>query len=906
MMKRKQHRIVAALLALVLCLGLLPAAALAKDDYETIRYFLGSSTAQSLSESEFNSYGSKYGLCTLTRVIQWSGKSEEKLENLVLKGQEMALTKPAASSNMTFGDWTYADGTVFTGSISKDTTIYLKEVKATASYQVSFDLGGASGTVPATQTITSGGKAKKPTDPSWSGHKFEGWYTSSGTAWNFSTAVTGSMKLTARWSVISSGTTEYTVTLNANGGTGDYTATQKVASGKTASLPTDLVRSGYYLEGWYDQAGIKYTSSTPITANCTLTAKWSKDTFSFANVKVSVGTQYFNSTYSISKKYLEYLKNGETNSVRYSTGETIAFKEYIQRNSESAWNGSCFGMAAVYCLAYAGNIDADVFQSNARGLIDLPYPSQSTSTNDLINFYYLTQFTYKITKQFSSNSGLTTSERNSMVVNAMKSTNNYVILTFTYGKGSGHAIVGTGYTIEGNTCVINIWNPNYPTLEGKLEIPLSGDSAPSFTSDTKGAATYNVKLKFTGAFTVESSKSTYDAKNLQQYITGKTSSSSITTQSVSYTLLDDEDMDFAVLTTSVADFTLTSADGTTAVIEDGDVVSGDMDVERSVIYGGFDDTCTYFLTAKDAAKLEVETYGQDADIQLLANDQYASVTANGLNSVLFDGTSVKTECKSATEQTISISSDLLGDTWNKVTVTGTDTALTVTPESGGVKVSSRNNISVSVQGTNVDSQEKTTPKTVAVTASGVTVSTSGSDMQADPATVENPFTDVASDAYYIDPVLWAVSKNITTGTTDTTFSPDKTCTRAQIITFLWRAADEPEPTGSNPFTDVAEGEFYYKAAVWAAEQGIVSGTEFAPNDPCTRAMAVEFIWLSKDAPSAAQADFTDVSADASYAKAVDWALETGVTTGTTDTTFSPEKTCTRAQIVTFLYRASDK
>lgn len=163
---------------------------------------------------------------------------------------------------------------------------------------------------------------------------------------------------------------------------------------------------------------------------------------------------------------------------------------------------------------------------------------------------------------------------------------------------------------------------------------------------------------------------------------------------------------------------------------------------------------------------------------------------------------------------------------------------------------------------------------------------------------ENPFTDVKESNYFYDPVLWAVEQNITSGTSSTTFSPEQTCTRSQIIAFLWRAAASPEPTGTNPFTDVKEGAYYEKAATWAAEQGMVSGTEFKPNDPCTRLMAIEFMWKQAGSPEASETVFTDVSSDA-----VDWAVETGVTSGTSDTTFSPDQICTRGQIVTFLYRA---
>ena len=169
----------------------------------------------------------------------------------------------------------------------------------------------------------------------------------------------------------------------------------------------------------------------------------------------------------------------------------------------------------------------------------------------------------------------------------------------------------------------------------------------------------------------------------------------------------------------------------------------------------------------------------------------------------------------------------------------------------------------------------------------------------------NPFTDVAEDAYYYAPALWAAKNGVTTGTSATTFSPEQTCTRGEIITLLWRFRGSPEPgfTGS-AYGDVTDPDsYYYKACQWAAEQGMAKGDTFAPNDPCTRAMAVEFLWYANQCPrSDTGSGFADVPAGASYADAVTWAVNWGVTQGTGEGTFSPDLTCTRGQIVTFLFR----
>ncbi len=201
--------------------------------------------------------------------------------------------------------------------------------------------------------------------------------------------------------------------------------------------------------------------------------------------------------------------------------------------------------------------------------------------------------------------------------------------------------------------------------------------------------------------------------------------------------------------------------------------------------------------------------------------------------------------------------------------------------------------------------------TVTVTAVGGASETcevkvfAGSNNQA-----SNPFVDVKEGEYYYDPVLWAVNHDpqITKGTDETHFSPDATCTRGQIVTFLWRAVGCPEPLAEeNPFDDVSENDYYYKAVLWAVENGITAGTDpgrFSPDSGCTRAQVVTFLWRAegKPAPSASANPFVDVVSGEYYYDAVLWAVDKDITKGTDATHFSPNATCTRGQIVTFLYR----
>ena len=230
---------------------------------------------------------------------------------------------------------------------------------------------------------------------------------------------------------------------------------------------------------------------------------------------------------------------------------------------------------------------------------------------------------------------------------------------------------------------------------------------------------------------------------------------------------------------------------------------------------------------------------------------------------------------------------------------GTTITVTATPDKGyeldTLKVTDKN-------GDKVKLTEKNGKYTFTMPASAVTVKATFTK------TAENPFTDVNDDAYYKDAVIWAVENGITKGISGTMFSPDAACTRAQAVTFLWRAAGSPSPkSGAMPFGDVAADAYYHDAVLWAVENGITKGTSdttFSPDSKCTRAQIVTFLWRAQKSPAVASVNvFTDVAADAYYADAVNWAVVNGITSGTSAATFSPNADCTRAQIVTFLYRS---
>ena len=285
----------------------------------------------------------------------------------------------------------------------------------------------------------------------------------------------------------------------------------------------------------------------------------------------------------------------------------------------------------------------------------------------------------------------------------------------------------------------------------------------------------------------------------------------------------------------------------------------------------------------------------------LASNYYVSSTANGVWTVSYSAPSSGGGSSSSSRRyDVSAPSVKHGD----VTVSpksaskGDTVTITVKPDSGyeldtlTVKDASGSKIKVKDKGDG--------KFTFTMPASKVTVSAEFAEIE----TLD--FADVPTDAYYYEAVKWAAKKGITGGIGNGLFGPNQPCTRAQIVTFLWRAAGSPEPKTMSSFADVSMDAYYAKAVAWAVENGITTGTgdgKFSPDATCTRAQSVTFLFRAIGKLVDSKAEFSDVLADSYYANAVDWAVENGVTNGIGDGLFGPDNSCTRAQIVTFLYRA---
>lgn len=242
-----------------------------------------------------------------------------------------------------------------------------------------------------------------------------------------------------------------------------------------------------------------------------------------------------------------------------------------------------------------------------------------------------------------------------------------------------------------------------------------------------------------------------------------------------------------------------------------------------------------------------------------------------------------------------------------------------------VTLASSKIVTVNEDGKTTEGDTSSQPFTVTITRAGTTtdggtggaggggIGGGGGGTVVTPApggATQNPFVDVKQGDYYYDAVQWAVGKKITSGTSATTFTPDGICTRAQTVTFLWRSQGSPKAAGAeNPFTDVSKDAYYYDAVLWAVAQGITNGTSaitFSPDATVTRGQTAAFLWRVAKQPQVDQTanPFADVTQDAYYYNAVLWAVAKEITNGTSSTTFSPDQGCTRAQIVTFLWRTN--
>ena len=725
--------------------------------------------------------------------------------------------------------------------------------------------------------------------------------------------------------MLTCGKASYTVNFNTNGGS--EVDTQTLVHGEKVVKPADPKLNGFTFGGWYTDEDCtdenKYDFETPVTANFTLYAKW-EGTFYGIRITDKDGNAVYvtsenandvlgDGTVVYTPGYIEEGKNLDDFLDKMLRGETV---EGI-RLPKLTLNGASFKQLAV------GNWGDDSMTQTLNLFLQLELMGDNSIAYDETYsgkgaVHSLDVYTLCITGSGTLN--VTAPAENGWGLSGDWSNYRQESGTVTiqvgdcgigYDTWSGFSLMfhGGKLTIEaGNDPkdygVINSWNEISFDISESTTF-LLGDSAENCISLTAPYTIDSVRQELTDAY--DEGKLTHDPfylsltanytvtfdtnggskVNSQTVPYGETAKTPAIPAKTGYTFagwyLEGEKFNFNTPVTK--DMTLTARWTANQYTITFDTAGGSAIAPITQDYG------TAITAPADPTKSGYTFAGWTPEIPATMPAENLTVTAhwryNGGGGSSYSYYTIK--ATAGTGGSISPSG-------NVSVREGRDQTFTITPDKGYAVAN------VKIDGRSIGAVKSYTFENVRRTH---TIEVIFMKANGNPQT--GVFVDVATGSYYEDAVDWAVENGITKGTDDTHFSPDGICTRAQAVTFLWRTAGSPKPeTRAMPFTDVPVGSYYYDAVLWAVENGITKGTSdttFSPNMTCSRAQIVAFLWRSEKSPAAGTANpFADVKSTAYYAGAVLWAVREDITKGTTSTTFSPDADCSRAQIVTFLWR----
>ena len=783
---------------------------------------------------------------------------------IIRKGYTFAGWNTAANGS----GITYADQASIKNLTAKSNeTITLYAMWTADVYTITFAANGGTGTM-ANQIFATGNTAAISANAfTKAGYSFNGWKDdkNASVAENGTVDIVGrSTSLTAQWTANS-----YTVEFHANGGTGslgNQSFTYDVAQNLTANA-SSITRTGYTFAGWSDRPAAtiatysdqaNVSNLTPIKdGNVTLYAVWQSNTYKVSFI-ANGGTGGMEDL---------TITNGESKELSNNTFTREGYKF-------SGWNTRADGKGTYYSDGATVN-----FTPDASGIVTLyamwteavRYNISGTVKNDTPAVVSGADVTLKMGSTVIASTKTNASGKYSLT-NILSGLYNLVITkdgkTVTQLITVAQADVTADITLPGTTTKNSVL-----VIDGE-----AGETVPNVVVgglDTL-AQTENADITMTVTAKAE------DEANTQQ--------TAIKTAAGSQKLAQYLDITLKKGTTDIGDTNTTVLE-----IVQPFSFSGKTDVTVWRYHGSAAEKLKK-LETKPVAPFEDGTYFADSQNGLIyvyavkfstyAVSYQEVIPSSGGGTTSYSVTGNPSENGTVkTDKTTASSGD-------KVTVTATpNTGYTMK----SLSVMDANGKSIDL----INNRNGTF--TFTMPSSNVTVSATFAKQSG------GPFVDVADNAYYYDAVLWAVEKGITNGTSATTFSPDMTCTRAQTVTFLWRAMGSPDPTSTScPFTDVIKDAYYYKAVLWATEKGITVGTSsttFSPEITVTRGQTATLLWRTADKPTVTVTNpFGDVASDAYYADAVLWAVSKGITTGTGNAAFSPADGCTRAQIVTFLYR----
>ena len=585
-----------------------------------------------------------------------------------------------------------------------------------------------------------------------------------------------------------------------------------------------------------------------------------------------------------------------------TSNSSIGEKAHLRAQENQSWGGVCYGISASMALLYNGLIPAtDLSSHPISSYYKMGNPKDDSKFSNMITAYQLSQGLKNGGSDASAiastyNPGIFSDLVNwakgynslstflSTLVHSLKN-DQVMVLILAYknindNETSNHAILLTGvsYDSEDDQYTISLYDPNTVNdtyKQGEFTImTVSGDYS-SFVVLTHNQNISNVDYISMDLLNVDSLKRIKldESSGVKSY----TNTTSIT------------------LPMGTGTYTIKNSQGK-SLSYDGNKFSGDMTV-YSISDISHGDGAEYIIETDNSDFFKLSNLKGDGSFSFTGSDYQTSFEEEGATGATVSPHSIKltgdnytfTGCL-MTEQKMNDNENALGE------ISGTATApVEISVEKSEVVAKSTNPLT-NITGTKILGN---TTQTSQIT-SGTTISTNQVNVE------KNKFVDVSPDKYYAAAVEWAVKENITSGTSVTTFSPNAACTRAQIVALLYRMSGAPAVSSvSNPFSDVKNSAYYANAVKWAVKNKVTSGTSaktFSPNAPCTRAQIVSFLWRMKGTPSTAYSGkFRDVKSSAYYASAVSWAVQNNVTKGTSSTTFSPNATCTRAQAVMFLY-----
>ena len=725
--------------------------------------------------------------------------------------------------------------------------------------------------------------------------------------------------------MLTCGKASYTVNFNTNGGS--EVDTQTVVHGEKVVKPADPKLNGFTFGGWYTDEDCtdenKYDFETPVTANFTLYAKW-EGTFYGIRITDKDGEVYYitsenandvlgDGTVVYTPGYIEEGKNLDDFLDKMLRGETV---EGI-RLPKLTLNGASFKQLAV------GNWGDDLmtqqlnvfFQLELVGDSSIAYDETYSGEGavhslDVFALCITGSGTLNVTAPAENGWGLSgdwrfyRQESGTVTITGGKQGIWYDIWSrFSLMFHGGKLTIEAGNDPK-DYGVINSWERISFDISESTTF-LLGDSAENCISLTAPYTIDSVRQELTDAY--DEGKLTHDPfylsltanytvtfdtnggskVNSQTVPYGETAKTPAIPTKTGYTFagwyLEGEKFNFSTPVTK--DMTLTAKWTANQYTITFDTDGGSAVAPITQDYG------TAITAPADPTKSGYTFAGWTPEIPATMPAENLTVTAhwryNGGGGSSYSYYTIK--ATAGTGGSISPSG-------NVSVREGRDQTFTITPDKGYAVAN------VKIDGRSIGAVKSYTFENVRRTH---TIEVIFMKANGNPQT--GVFVDVATGSYYEDAVDWAVENGITKGTDDTHFSPDGICTRAQAVTFLWRTAGSPaSKTSAMPFTDVPVGSYYYDAVLWAVENGITKGTSetrFSPDDTCTRAQIVAFLWRSEKSPAAGSRNpFADVKSTAYYADAVLWAVKEDITKGSTNTTFSPDADCTRAQIVTFLWR----